>query len=126
MNNVHDIRNKLFNEIGSNIKKSCLAEVMHGKRMSTTRNEISDIPPSLPSMVAQIAENNPSYYLSNLRITNAQCKIIEAKTRNQSINPIWHEQRKGRKRHQNFIVCVLGPIQHWQKGMLMSVIWSMT
>ena len=96
LNNIQEIRNKLFGEIGGDIKNSCLAELIHGKRKAT-RDKTCDMPPSLPSLVAKLPDlNTPSDHLIHLQLTQAQCDIIEAATRNQSTNPLWYEQRKGR------------------------------
>ena len=50
-----------------------------------------------PSLVAKLPDlNTSSDHLIHLQLTQAQCDIIEAATRNQSTNPLWYEQRKGR------------------------------
>ena len=88
LNNIQEIRNKLFGEIGGDIKNSCLAELIHGKRKAT-RDKTCDMPPSLPSLVAKLPDlNTSSDHLIHLQLIQAQCDIIEAATRNQSQPPL--------------------------------------
>ena len=70
--------------------------MIHGKRKSS-RDKTCDMPPSLPSLLAKLPDlNTSSDHLIHLQLTQAQCDIIEAATRNQSTNLLWYEQRKGR------------------------------
>lgn len=91
--NVAQIRAELFAILEPDIKSSCLAEVMRGKRGGIKKTEVP-LPPSIPTILSTHDLNSDP--LSKLVLTEAQCEAIEKATRDQSINPVWHEQRKGR------------------------------
>ena len=87
LKNEHEIQNKLFGIISSDIKNSCLAEVMYGKM--ATSNKSTYILPPLPLLVKNLASHiNMSNLLTHLHLSNA--------THTQSLNPVWYKQREGR------------------------------
>ena len=96
MKNEHEIRNKLFGIISSDIKNSCLAEVMYGKR-ATSNKSTYILPPPLPLLVKNLASHiNTSNALTHLHLSQEECNAVENATHTQSLNPVWYEQRKGR------------------------------
>ena len=86
LKNEHEIRNKLFGIISSDIKNSCLVEVMYGKR-ATSNKSTYILPPPLPLLV-----KNP---LTHLHLSQEECNAVENATHTQSLNPVWYEQREG-------------------------------
>ena len=96
LKNEHEIRNKLFGIISSDIKNSCLAEVMYGK--SATSNKITYILPlPLPLLLKHLACHiNTSNPLTHLHLSQEECNSVENAIHTQSLNPAWYEQKKGR------------------------------
>lgn len=96
LKNEHEIRNKLFGIISSDIKNSSLAEVMYGKR-ATSNKTTCDLPPPLTLLVTNLASHiNMSNVLTHLHLSQEECNAVENATHTQSLNPMWYEQRKGR------------------------------
>ena len=97
LNDSTAIRERLFAKIGKHISNSSVGEVMQGRKasVSSTQNETAT-PLPISSMVSILSKHNPSEILMHLKLDKDQCNKIESVTRNQSTNPIWYEQRKGR------------------------------
>ena len=96
LKNENEIRNKLFGIISSDIKNSCLAEVMYGKR-ATSNKSTYILPPPLPLLVKNLASHiNTSNPLTHLHLSQEECNAVENATHTQSLNPVWCGQRKGR------------------------------
>ena len=89
--NKVQIRNDLFKILAQDdkIKKSALGEVMLGKSKATPE---VNIPPPLP----QLIQNSPLPGINALHLSQEACEAIQVSTMDQSENPIWFEQRKGR------------------------------
>ena len=95
--NKPEMRNSLFSLIKPDIKQSCLAEMMEGKGVQeSTLNPT--IPPPLPLLVQKAATGKDltSVMPGSIKLSDTDCKLIEENTRDQSLNPVWYEQRKGR------------------------------
>ena len=95
LKNEHEIRNKLFGIISSDIRNSCLAEVMYSKR-ATSNKSTYILPPPLPLLVKNLASHiNTSNPLTHLHLSQEECNAVENATHTQSLNQVWYEQRKG-------------------------------
>ena len=96
LKDVEGLRNSLFSAIKENIQNSCLSEVMQGRSNQGSVAK-KTIPMPITSMVTNLlSHHHPSDILPLLKLTDEQCSTIEEVTRNQSDNPIWYEQRRGR------------------------------
>ena len=96
LKNEHEIRNKLFGIISSDIKNSCLAEVMYGKRATPNKSTYIS-PPPLPLLVKNLASHiNMSNPLTHLHLSQEEYNAVENATHTQALNPVWYGQRKGR------------------------------
>ena len=71
-----------------------------GKRSINTKTEKDVLPLPLPALVQNISSGVPINDIYNI-LTKYECISIE-KTKNQSVNPVWHEQRRGRLTASNF------------------------
>ena len=110
ISNTNKIRNSLYQLLKPDIKGSRIAEMIEGKRSSKNSTTEVNIPSPLPELVKNAASKNISMLtLSNMsklsgliKLTDAERTVIEESTRDQSTNPIWHEQRMGRLTSSKF------------------------
>ena len=94
--NVAEIRNALFQSLKLDIKHSCISEMIEGKT-HPAKNPAKILSPSLPVLIRNLGSKIPiNSIMSSIQLSDDECTLIEGKTRGQSQNPIWHEQRKGR------------------------------
>ena len=70
--------------------------MMGGKGSQVPTSENVALPPPLPVLVQNVSSNGQSNIIFDLKLSENACNVIEQGTREQSFNPVWHEQRKGR------------------------------
>ena len=94
--NEVELRNSLFKSLKPDIQGSSISEMIMGKRSINTKTKKYVLPPPLPALVQNISSVVPINDIYNIILTKYECIPIEKNTKNQSVNPIWHEQRRGR------------------------------
>ena len=103
------MRNRVYSAIKGDIKTSCFAEVMEGKRLSAKEQPVYEVPDNILKVADNFIynnnlsiEQNVTNFTNKINVTCKQINDLKEATSSQGLSEQWQIQRKGRRTASNF------------------------